>query len=141
MSAGTLLSRLEAVRRTGPDRWIAKCPAHDDRRASLSVRELGDGRVLVHDFAGCDVESVLGAVGLDFEALYPEAPLGHAAKREARPFPAIDVLRCVSFEALVVLTAGAAMLRGELIEGADRERLVLAVARIQNAVDIAEGAR
>jgi hypothetical protein len=55
MTADALLHKLDGVRRTGTDRWIAKCPAHDDRRASLSIRELNDGRALLHDFAGCGV--------------------------------------------------------------------------------------
>jgi hypothetical protein len=62
VTAEVLLSRLDGVRQTGPDRWIARCPAHDDGRASLSLRELDDGRVLLHDFAGCAVEEVLAAV-------------------------------------------------------------------------------
>lgn len=68
MSVDALLSRLDGVKRTGPGRWIARCSAHDDRHASLSVRELDDGRVLVHDFAGCSVEEVLAAVGMTFDA-------------------------------------------------------------------------
>ena len=55
MTAATFLDRLDGVKRTGAGRWLARCPAHDDKRASLAVRELDDGRVLVHDFAGCAV--------------------------------------------------------------------------------------
>ncbi len=60
-----LLARLEAVRRTGPDRWLARCPAHEDRRPSLSIREGDDGRVLIYDFAGCGAADVVAALGLD----------------------------------------------------------------------------
>src|SRR3954449_3839642 len=41
--------------------YIAKCPAHEDRRPSLSIREAG-GRVLFKCFAGCSQESVLQAL-------------------------------------------------------------------------------
>jgi len=34
--ADILLARLDGVKRTGPDRWIARCPAHDDKRPSLA---------------------------------------------------------------------------------------------------------
>jgi hypothetical protein len=54
MIADTMLSRLDGVRRTGADRWLALCPAHDDKRPSLSVREI-DNRVLVHCWADCTV--------------------------------------------------------------------------------------
>ena len=72
MTAVALLDRLDGVKRVGVDRWLARCPAHNDMRPSTAVRELDDGRVLVHDFAGCSVEDVLVAVGLSFDALFPE---------------------------------------------------------------------
>ena len=133
MSADRLLSRLEGVKRTGPGRWIARCPAHADKRASLSIRELEDGRVLIHDFAGCSAHEVLAAAGLDMTDLFPEREIQHG-RPERRPFPAADILRCIGFEALVVASAGAAMLTGEPLSGVDRERLMLAVARLQDAI-------
>ena len=133
MTASRLLDRLEGVKRTGADRWLAKCPAHDDRRPSLAVRELDDGRVLVHDFGGCEVEAVLAAVGLTFDALYPDRYVGER-KPERRPFPAADVLRAVAFEALVTAVAAANMARGETLTEEDRERLMVASSRIQAAV-------
>lgn len=133
MGADRLLSRLDGVRQTGPGRWIARCPAHADKRASLSIRAMEDGRILVHDFAGCSVQEVVTAVGLDMAALFPEREIQHG-KPERRPIPAADILRCVAFEALVVASAGAAMLAGEPVSGIDRERLVLAVARLQDAI-------
>lgn len=135
MSAENLLSRLERIKRTGAGRWQARCPAHDDRGPSLSVRELDDGRVLVHCFAGCDPHSILSAVDLTFDDLYPPRDLGHHAKREGRPFPAADILRAISFEALIVAVAGSAMLAGEPFNAFDRDRLHLAVSRIQAALE------
>lgn len=135
MSAENLLSRLDRVKRTGAGRWQACCPAHDDKGPSLSVRELDDGRVLVHCFAGCDVHAVLSSAGLAFDDLFPPRDLGHHAKREGRPFPAADVLRAIAFEALVVAVAGSAMLAGEAFNTFDRDRLFLAVSRIQAALD------
>ena len=46
MIADTLLSRLEGVRRTGVDRWLAKCPVHDDKHPSLGIKESDSDRVL-----------------------------------------------------------------------------------------------
>ena len=74
-AADLLLSRLDGVRRTGSGRWIARCPAHDDRRPSLSVRELDDGRTLLHCFSGCSPDAVLDAIGLiSFEAAHGTYP-------------------------------------------------------------------
>ncbi|HUU25090.1 MAG TPA: toprim domain-containing protein, partial [Methyloceanibacter sp.] len=41
--------------------WTARCPAHDDREPSLSIRESDDGKVLVRCHAGCDQERVIAA--------------------------------------------------------------------------------
>lgn len=72
MSANELLSSLTKVRRMGKDRWLACCPAHQDHKPSLSIRETSDGRVLLHCWTGCSVEAILESVGLTFDALFPE---------------------------------------------------------------------
>lgn len=133
MSADNLLQHLQKVKRTGQDKWLACCPAHEDRTASLSVRELDDGRILVHCFAGCSVVEVLGAAGLTFDALYPEKPIDHG-KPERRPFPAADILRAIAFESTLVLIAAADLLAGNPFTNADRTRLALACSRIQSAL-------
>lgn len=131
-----LLSRLAKVKRTGAASYQACCPAHEDRGPSLSIRELDDGRILLHCFAGCGVDEVLGAINLDMSALFPPRELVHA-KPERRPFPAADVLRAIGFEALVVATAGAALLSGQVFTEVDRARLILAVSRLQSAITAA----
>ncbi len=131
-----LLSRLEGVRQTGQGRWLAACPAHEDRTPSLSIRELSDGRVLIHDFGGCAAGDVLAAVGLRLSDLFPER-LGDHVKGERRPFPAADILKALAFEALVVLMAGTALLAGTPLPEVDRDRLAVAVARIGEALALA----
>lgn len=42
--------------------WMASCPAHADRKPSLSIRDSDDGKVLVHCHAGCSQEHVLKAL-------------------------------------------------------------------------------
>ena len=41
--------------------WTARCPAHDDREPSLSIRD-ADGKVLVRCHAGCDQRDVIAAL-------------------------------------------------------------------------------
>ncbi len=41
--------------------WTARCPAHDDREPSLSIRD-ADGKVLVRCHAGCDQREVIAAL-------------------------------------------------------------------------------
>jgi hypothetical protein len=73
--AERLLPRLHGVRRCGKG-WTARCPAHDDRHASLSVHGGDNGALLVKCHAGCDTAAVLAAVGLELRDLFPapEAP-------------------------------------------------------------------
>lgn len=41
--------------------WTARCPAHDDRKPSLPIRD-ADDKVLVRCHAGCDQRDVIGAL-------------------------------------------------------------------------------
>src|SRR5262249_10930488 len=60
------------ARKSGKD-WMMKCPAHDDRRASLSISEGRGGRVLLKCFAGCTFDQIVAAAGLTTEDLFPES--------------------------------------------------------------------
>jgi len=135
MSADTLLQHLEKVKRTSQGKWLACCPAHTDKTASLSIRELDDGRVLVHCFAGCSVHEVVAAVGLELSDLFPPREDGVQFKKgERRPFPAADILRAIAVESTLVLIAAADLLAGNPFNETDRARLALAAARIQAAM-------
>ena len=57
-----LVERLHA-KRSG-DGWKAKCPIHDDREPSISIREGRDGCALLKCHAGCETNDVLAAIGL-----------------------------------------------------------------------------
>jgi putative DNA primase/helicase len=43
-------------------RWIARCPAHDDRKPSLSIGTGNDGKVLVRCHAGCEQRDLIAAL-------------------------------------------------------------------------------
>lgn len=62
MSMDVLLPRLRNVRRTG-DGWMACCPAHEDKRPSLSIKEGEDVPIVLKCFAGCSFEAISGALG------------------------------------------------------------------------------
>jgi hypothetical protein len=72
-----VLGALRATNRTpgrSGDGWICQCPAHDDRRPSLSVTEASDGKVLIHCHVGCATKDVLQALGLRERDLFPPKP-------------------------------------------------------------------
>ena len=130
-----LLSRLQRVKRTGSGRWIASSPTREDRHPSLVIRELDDGRILVHDFGGDDVASIMAAVGLEMTDLFP-AQSGQAAKRVARPFNASDVLAMVAFESSVAVVVCSDVLRNKAIPETDFERLLTAAQRLADAAEV-----
>ncbi len=136
MSVDHLLARLDRVKRTGTDRWIASSPTREDKRPSLTIRELPDGRVLMHDFGGDSVEEILAAIGLEMSDLFPPRPLMDGRKPERRPFSAEDALRCISFEARLVHLAALETLEGKALSDTDFERLVLAMERIKAAEEV-----
>jgi hypothetical protein len=52
--------------------WAGRCPAHDDRKPSLSISEGGDGRALLNCHMGCAPELVVEALGLTMRDLFPD---------------------------------------------------------------------
>ena len=132
--ADKLLARLDGVKGTGKDRWIAKCPSHEDRTPSLAVREVED-RLLLHCFAGCSVGEIVLAAGLALNDLFPPRPDDPSGrKRERNPFYAIDGLRCIARESLVVKLAADALANGEPFSADDRKRMTCAATRIHLAL-------
>ena len=129
MSASELVDRLHGVRRTGTGRYVARCPAHKDKSPSLSVRELEDGRVLLHCFAGCDAASVLAAVDLSMESLFPER-LETSGRPVRRPWPAADLLNVIDFESLVVVMTVAKRVETGSIGAGDLARVTTARERL-----------
>lgn len=137
MTVETLLARLDSVKETGKGRWIARCSSHSDQRPSLAIRELDDGRVLLKCFAECETRDVLNAVGMSYTDLFPKAADFHKPA-ERRPFNAIDILRCIAFESLIVSVSASRLAKpNETLNEQDRERLFVAAARLQNAAEVA----
>lgn len=135
MIADTLLSRLDKVRETGPGQWLASCSAHDDRHPSLSIRETGDGTVLVKCWAGCTAYEIISAVGLELSDLFPPRPEKITGRKpERRPFPAADILRALSSDFIFMFVAASDMALGEILEQADKEYLIAITARLRQAL-------
>jgi hypothetical protein len=131
VNAENLIARLDAVRTTGPGRWVARCPAHLDQHPSLAIRGLEGGRTLVHCFAGCSVDSVVWALGLRLWDLFPPRSSDHPPER--RPWPAKDVLCAVAHESLIAAIAIETVARGEILSTEDRDRGLLAAQRLRDA--------
>jgi hypothetical protein len=134
------IQRLSKVKgRNG--QWTAICPSHEDKSPSLSVREAEDGRVLVHCFGGCDIQSVLGAVGMDMSDLFPErverSDYTQPLKSLKPAFYASDLLRIASFECIVVMIAAYDIRKGKQLSESDMSRLQVAQQRIEEVIQYA----
>ena len=130
MRADALLSVLKDVRQRGQDQYMAKCPAHPDKTASLSIKCCADGRVLLHCFAGCQPDDVLGAVGLEFSHIMPER-IGHDLPRVRHAISAADAMRILKMETTLVGIVASDMLAHREITEETWQRLAKAAARIQ----------
>lgn len=72
MSIQNILARLDKVRSTGQDKYRACCPSHQSQGQTLALRELDDGRVLLHCFAGCSPVEVMESIGMSISDLFEE---------------------------------------------------------------------
>lgn len=133
MDVNDLLARLEGVRgRNGS--WSAKCPAHADRSPSLSVKDGGNGLILMHCFGGCGTDDVLGALELTMTDLFPERLGDFRARRGS--FSAMDALRALTFESSLVAIEVSRAAEGHPV---DANRLALAAGRIAEALESVHG--
>lgn len=69
-----VLARLKNVK--GPDasgNYLACCPAHDDKRQSLSVKQ-GERGVVMKCYAGCGVRDICAKIGIRMEDLFDDKP-------------------------------------------------------------------
>jgi hypothetical protein len=86
MPLDAILERL-SDRKATSNGWQAKCPAHDDRKASLCIHQEQDGKVLLKCQAGCETKDILAALGLTWNDLFsegshpPRSQQGHKKKR------------------------------------------------------------
>ena len=85
-----ILSVLDKVRNRGDSSWMACCPAHTDKNPSLSIKETQDGDILLHCFAGCGVDDVLAALGLEMSDLFSKQAIMVSSTHNT--FTAEDVL-------------------------------------------------
>lgn len=83
MQLEDVLKRLDGVKRSGGG-YSARCPAHEDKNASLSIKQGDNGGIVLHCHAGCTPEQVVEALGLSMKDLFPD---GDRPRQEYRPRP------------------------------------------------------
>jgi hypothetical protein len=136
VNADRVLQRLDKVKRSGPGRWVACCPAHEDRAPSLSIYETEDGRVLLHCFAGCHTASVIRALGLRWEDLMEDLPAGvHQRPKVRRPWSVANALALVEQEAGVLAIIVADLAKRGALPPDVKDRALKATGRLTGVVD------
>jgi len=128
-----LLQRLEAAKPTGPGRWIARCPAHNDRHPSLTVRELPDGTILIKCWAGCGASDVMAAVGMGLSDLFPDRIPDRTPVRQRDRWIHSDVWRLLVLEAGVAAVIASDAAAGRDVTPESAARAGLAADRISDA--------
>jgi hypothetical protein len=130
--AEKLLHHLDSVKETGAGKWQARCPGHDDKSPSLSIKEINDGTLLLKCWAGCSASEIVSAVGLELSDLFPKTDSfdhSHAPRGQTRPWSALDVLRALTHEATIVAVC-AGRLNSAGLSSDDAARLSLATQRL-----------
>lgn len=140
MSVAALLDRLDGLKQTGPNRWVARCPAHEDKSPSLSIREIDDGRVLIRCFAGCGALDVLDSLGLNWAALFPEGTHQTALPSQSA-IPARDLLVILDHEITVAAFILDDVVTRRSVSPNQLHRLIEASSRVGKARIIANPAR
>ena len=139
-AAAELLDRLDRPKQTRPGNWVAGCPCCLSRRGRpISVRELDDGRILLHAFCGCGTENVLRALRLELQDLFPERLPGQHYNQSHSRVPARQLLDVIDHEVMVaaLILADVQLLRS--VSDAQWIRLAQSCARIGAARDHAHG--
>ncbi len=120
-----LLSKLDKVKSNGNGKWLARCPAHNDKSPSLAIKETEDRKTLIHCFSGCSVADIVAAVGLELSDLMPDNP---TYQKGARPpkFNKYELFDRVVFEATILSLGIRQLLNLEDLSQADLLRVVQA---------------
>lgn len=99
-----LLSKLPNAKRQGKE-WAARCPAHEDKRPSLSISEGEGGRALLHCHAGCKPEEIVAALGMTLADLMP-AKAEPMPKRATKPTAKAGGMFTTAADAVAALERG-----------------------------------
>lgn len=117
---------------------MACCPSHDDNSPSLSIKDAGDGKLLLNCLAGCEKVNILNALGMEWaDIMPPNQPKDHFVKPTKQRVYATDALRAIRFEAQIICLAAYELSKGIKPNEADMKRLELAMERINTALEMA----
>jgi hypothetical protein len=80
----------------------------------MHIKLEDDGKILINGKAGCGVEDILGAIGMEFADLMPAKTTHHRQKPRKQILYATEALELIRFEAQIILATGYALRNGTL---------------------------
>ena len=113
MNIHEIIGYFEKAYKSGENEYQCLCPAHNDKNASLGVKQLSDGRIAV---AG--------------------TPAIVEFKPVRKAFNPYSVLKTVSHETLLVALASIELSKGKTLPLEDHKRLMLAAERLRQAYSL-----
>lgn len=132
----SLLHRLDKVKQNGKGKWLALCPAHDDKTPSLSIKETDDGTILLKCWAGCPAVDIVHGISLELRDLFPRT-INHkprTAYHQRIHIEYRDLLRMMSKDLDIVCICAGDVIRGEFNQ-TDMSALADATGRIRSALE------
>lgn len=105
----------------------------------MTVRQLPDGRTLMHCFAGCETAAILDALGLTFSDLFPEPLTRESLPRTRGGIGAHEALQCLRTESAIVAITASDVASGKALSAVDADRAATAAGRIASALEAMHG--
>ena len=127
MDINTFLNHLDKVRNNGSNKWMACCPAHDDKSPSMAIKAGDDGRIILHCFAGCSTESIVSSLNLKMSDLFEKK--FSVVKNKSR-LPRHKLEAALMHDLIVLHIAINSRIQRYAIDPRDKDREKLAVDRI-----------
>jgi hypothetical protein len=124
------LPRLDKVKQTAPNKWVALCPAHNDKHPSLGVTLTSDGAILIKCWTGCGAQAIVESVGLSLRDLFPQKAAKEFDLTKPRPkaprFSKSELFDILLIEAVILAFAYEEQRNGKTISDIDHNRAVVA---------------
>ena len=118
MNIDILLNRLQGVKQLHKGihaaRYVAKCPAHDDRNPSLAVTLTNHDQVLIYCHSQkCGANDVLAAVGLEFKDLHDKRLDYRGYKRVKRAFSLEQLFEVAQYDIAFISQCNKILIEGK----------------------------
>ncbi len=135
-----LLNQLSKVKKISQDKYIAACPAHDDKSPSLAIRN-DNGKILLHCFAGCSSSEIVSAIGMNLSDLFPPTDDPKYIKQSRISFSVWQLLHALKTDLVRLLIIVNDIKNIEALSADDRAFISEVVLRLNEGIHYMEGSR